>query len=593
MIKDPSIYYSKELDATFNELKHLKKRLNIASTFRLLFFLLLIFSIYHLFHSFHIGWLILLLSSIAGFLRMISWYVNLKDLEKYQSHLKYFFQNELDQINGKANLFNDGNMFDDGAGFWSDLDLFGKGSLYHSINRTVTEYGQIALANQFKNSILLKDEILEHQEAIKIYSHQFDIVQSVIATSLVNKTDYISFDPVFNWLNTKNILHASKWAKFIRFALPIFNTSLVIIAIAKGNNALLGIVFILGWIQIGMYAKYLQSDFNLVGKKESILKQYALILYQFEKINPKDSKILQGYKKSATQAHEAIKNLSRISSRIDQRLNLFLITFVNPIFLYDIQNMFALETWKIKYKDQLKSWIELVGEIEKLNSFAVYAFNNQQNVYPTPLDSNREIHAANISHPLISKEKRIPNDIHIGGSNKVLLITGSNMSGKTTFLRTLGVNLVLAQSGLSVPASDFSFSPMQIFSSIRISDSLQENTSYFMAELKKLSAIKSGVKEQPGSLVLIDEILRGTNSEDKYFGSAQFAKEMLALNCITLFATHDLKLSELEIEYPNVVVNYCFESMIDKNELTFSYKIQRGVAKNRNASFLMKKMGII
>jgi DNA mismatch repair ATPase MutS len=167
------------------------------------------------------------------------------------------------------------------------------------------------------------------------------------------------------------------------------------------------------------------------------------------------------------------------------------------------------------------------------------------------------------------------------------------MSGKTTFLRTLGVNLVLAQTGLPLPAVSFSFSPMQIFSSIRISDSLQENTSYFMAELKKLSAIKSGVKNHSASLVLIDEILRGTNSEDKYFGSAQFVKEMLALNCITLFATHDLKLSELAFEYPNMVVNYCFESMIENNDLFFNYKIQRGVAKNRNASFLMKKMGII
>jgi DNA mismatch repair ATPase MutS len=152
---------------------------------------------------------------------------------------------------------------------------------------------------------------------------------------------------------------------------------------------------------------------------------------------------------------------------------------------------------------------------------------------------------------------------------------------------------VLAQIGLPVPAASFSFSPMQIFSSIRISDSLQENTSYFMAELKKLSTIKRGVKNHTASLVLIDEILRGTNSEDKYFGSAQYVKEMLALNCITLFATHDLKLSELASEYPNRVVNYCFESMIENNDLFFNYKIQRGVAKNRNASFLMKKMGII
>jgi hypothetical protein len=593
MNKEIKLYYSQKIANTLIKHKELKNKLVLGSIGRLLFFLCIVYSIYHLFYSFQIGWLLFFIGSLAGFLAMISWHVNIKNQENYQIQLNYFFQNELNQFDGIFNCFEDGKEFDDGVGFWSDLDIFGKGSVYHSINRTVTQYGKITLANQLKNNLLSKAEILEQQNAIKVYAEQMDIIESVIAISLVNKTDYISFDAVFNWLKSENHLHKSNWAKFIRFAMPIVNLILIFIALYKGVNSLLGIVFILGWVQISRYAKYLQSDFNLLGKKESILKQYAQILQQFEKINPGNSSILQCYQKTAQEAYTAIKDLSKISNRIDQRLNIFLITIVNPIFLYDIQNMFALESWKIKYQSDLIKWIQLVGEVEKLNSLAVFVFNNKEYVYPTPLETVMEIHASEISHPLISKDKRIPNNIEISGSNKVLLITGSNMSGKTTFLRTLGVNLVLGQIGLPVPAASFSFSPMQIFSSIRISDSLQENTSYFMAELKKLSTIKRGVKNHTASLVLIDEILRGTNSEDKYFGSAQYVKEMLALNCITLFATHDLKLSELASEYPNRVVNYCFESMIENNDLFFNYKIQRGVAKNRNASFLMKKMGII
>ncbi len=593
MNHETHLYYSKKIDRTLIEQKKLKQKLAIGSIGRLLFFLLITFSIYHLFHSFQIGWFLYFIGSLIGFLGMISWHVNIKNQENYQKQLNYFFQNELNQLDGGTNSFDDGKYFDEGAGFWSDLDLFGKGSLYHCINRTITEYGKMALASHFKNNLLSKSEILKQQDAIKIYGKQMELIESVIAISLVNRTDYVSFDAVFNWLESENHLHQSKWAKFIRFALPIFNGALIFISLYNGINSLLGIVFVLGWVQISIYAKYLQSDFNLLGKKESILKQYARILQQFEKINPCNSTILQSHQKTAQEAHAAIKELSKISSRIDQRLNLFLITFINPIFLYDIQNMFALEAWKMKHRKDLTKWIALVGEVEKLNSFAVFSFNNKEYIYPSPLETVMEIYASELAHPLISKDKRIPNNISITGSNKVLLITGSNMSGKTTFLRTLGVNLVLAQSGLPLPASSFSFSPMQIFSSIRISDSLQENTSYFMAELKKLSAIKVGIKNNKASLVLIDEILRGTNSEDKYFGSAEFVKEMLALNCITLFATHDLKLSELEKDYPNIVVNYCFESMIEKNDLFFNYKIQRGVAKNRNASFLMKKMGII
>ena len=163
MIPDIELHYSTKIAEAEQELKKLKNKLVLGSSFRLFFFLLIVFSLYHLFQSFQIGWLLFFVVSLIGFLGMISWYVNIKNKEKYQLQLNYFFQNELNQINGQANSFDDGFKFDDGAGFWSDLDLFGKGSVYHSINRTVTEYGQTALANQFKNSLLNKSSILEQQ----------------------------------------------------------------------------------------------------------------------------------------------------------------------------------------------------------------------------------------------------------------------------------------------------------------------------------------------------------------------------------------------------------------------------------------------
>lgn len=587
------IYYTHQLATSQTILKSLKRKLTLGSIGRLLFFGLMASCIVQLFHSFQMSWLLIFVASLSGFLGMISWFVNNKNLEKYQLQLVWLYQNELDQLKGQPNKFSNGSVFDDGAGAWSDLDIFGKGSLYQHINRTVTQYGENALANQFKNTLLDEKAIFTKQKAIQNYSHQMPIVTSIIAHSLVNKTDYISFNPIYDWLKSPNLLHNSKWAKFIRYALPLFNLTLIALVFILGNNALLTIVLVLGWLQLAFYAKYFQADFNLLGKKENILKQYAQILQQFEQLDPGDSPLLASYQKTARQASKAIHDLSKIASRIDQRLNLFLITIVNPVFLYDIQNMFSLEAWKIKYQDHLQNWMQLVGEIEQLNSYAIYVFNNKEYVYPQLVEKPMQLLANGLAHPLIAKEKNIPNSIQISGSNQLLLITGSNMSGKTTFLRTVGVNLILAQMGLPVNAESFAFSPMKIFSSIRISDSLQENTSYFMAELKKLQKIKIGVQQSNTSLVLIDEILRGTNSEDKYYGSAQFVKEMIALNCITLFATHDLKLSELENEFPDAVLNYCFESIIENDELLFSYKIQRGVAKNRNASFLMKKMGII
>jgi DNA mismatch repair ATPase MutS len=203
------------------------------------------------------------------------------------------------------------------------------------------------------------------------------------------------------------------------------------------------------------------------------------------------------------------------------------------------------------------------------------------------------ITATQLSHPLIPAKQRVPNDFTIGNKEKLILVTGSNMSGKTTFLRTTGVNLLLAQCGAPVCAAAFSFTPMQLLTSLRVSDSLQEQTSYFMAELKKLQQIIHSLQDGGPALVLIDEILRGTNSEDKTYGSEQFIRKLLLYPCLSLFATHDLSLGKMEEEKAGLISNYCFESIIEDDELHFNYKLQQGVARNRNASFLMKKMEII
>jgi DNA mismatch repair ATPase MutS len=256
--------------------------------------------------------------------------------------------------------------------------------------------------------------------------------------------------------------------------------------------------------------------------------------------------------------------------------------------------MVALERWKARYRDKLPEWIGAAGDIEALNSLATYAFNNPDQVYPTVSEGGELfIDAKQLAHPLIPANRCVANDFRIGLEEKLVLVTGSNMSGKTTFLRTIGVNLLLAQCGSPVCAVAFSFTPMQLLTSLRISDSLQEQTSYFMAELKKLKQIVDLLETGAPALVLIDEILRGTNSEDKTYGSEHFARKLVGYRCLALFATHDLALGALESELPGKVANFCFESVIENGDLYFNYRLQRGIARNRNASFLMKKMGII
>ncbi|MCX6299304.1 MAG: hypothetical protein NTY72_09470 [Bacteroidetes bacterium] len=585
--------YQQKITSNSNTIHLIKNKLLYVSISRMCAFLLLVFSIYQLLLHFQLVWLFTFLGSIIVFLALISWFIQLKNKEKYLIQLSIVYQNEIDCLNGKMNMFNNGSEFASGESFWDDLDIFQQDGLFHLINRSSTHYGLNSLANKLQYPLLNKAVILEEQIAIQTLSKQIPLIESIITTSLLHKTDYASLDAIFLWLNSANQLHKSVWIKFVRYAFPMMNIGLICYALITGKISFFGISFLLGIAQIGYYFKYLQENFGLLSNKEAILKQYAEILKLFSTIHTADSTVLNEYKENANQAYNAILSLSKISNRIDQRLNILIMTFFNPYFLYDIQNMWALEDWKIKYQHDLQKWMDTVAAIERYNSLAVYAYQNSDNIYPNVLDKELVIQATGLVHPLIQKQNRVSNNISIGQPEKLLLITGSNMSGKTTFLRTLGVNLVMAQNGLPVCATAFSFLPMNIFTSIRISDSLQENTSYFMAELKKLQALKKGVKESSASLVLIDEILRGTNSDDKYYGSEQFVKELIQFNCISLFATHDLKLSELETEYPNQIANYCFESSIVNEQLLFDYTIRKGVAQNKNASFLMKQMGII
>ena len=585
--------YQQKITANSHNIHTIKNKLLVVSISRLCAFILIGFSIYQLLIHFQLIWLFTLMGSIIGFLALISSFIQLKNKEKYLIQLSIVYQNEIGCLNGNLNMFNNGSEFASAESFWDDLDIFQQGGLFHLINRSSTQYGLNELAKKLQNPLLNKAEIIEEQIAIQTLSKQIPLVETIITTSLLHKTDYTSLDAIFVWLNSANQLHKSAWVKFIRYAFPMMNIGLLCYAMVTGNISFFGISFLMGFLQIGYYFKYLQENFGLLNNKQAILKQYAAILKLFSKIEALDSTVLHIHKENANQACTAILALSKIASRIDQRLNILIMTFFNPYFLYDIQNMWALEDWKIKYQHDLHKWMDTVAAIERYNSLAVYAYQYSENIYPNVLEKELAIQAKGVAHPLIKKQNRVPNDIFIGHTEKLLLITGSNMSGKTTFLRTLGVNLVMAQNGLPVCATAFSFLPMNIFTSIRISDSLQENTSYFMAELKKLQALKNGVKESSASLVLIDEILRGTNSDDKYYGSEQFVKELIQFNCISLFATHDLKLSELETEYPYQIANYCFESSIVNEKLLFDYIIRKGVAQNKNASFLMKQMGII
>jgi DNA mismatch repair ATPase MutS len=289
---------------------------------------------------------------------------------------------------------------------------------------------------------------------------------------------------------------------------------------------------------------------------------------------------------------QKLRSLARIVVDFDRRLNMIMGVVLNGLLMWDLQCILRLEKWKNNSARELPGWFAILGEFEALNSLAGFRFNVPESVFPIPDLEGPIIRAENLSHPLILPDENIPNDIWLDHFGQFMLITGSNMAGKSTFLRTVGVNLVLAAAGAPVMAREMQFIPIEIITSMRIRDSLSSRESTFYAELKRLRKIIDVHNQGHQALILLDEILKGTNSRDKHFGSEMFIRQLIELNSAGLIATHDLELSKLETEFPDHISNYCFEVQIDRQEFIYDYKLRKGVCQTMNATELMKKMGI-
>ena len=273
-------------------------------------------------------------------------------------------------------------------------------------------------------------------------------------------------------------------------------------------------------------------------------------------------------------------------------MNLLMGTLLNSLFLFDFFMLYRLEKWKIRNTDYIEMWIDLTGWMEAMVSLSGFAFNHPGYTFPEINADHHKLIAESMGHPLIPPSKRIDNDIHIT-EEKIIIITGANMAGKSTFLRSIGINMVLGYMGCPVCAAVFVTGFRKLFTSMRTSDSLQEEESYFLAEIRRLKEVVDLMKEGEPLLVLFDEVLKGTNTTDKQNGSIGLVEKSLKYDILCFIATHDLALGKLEKTYKGRIANYCFESHISGLDITFDYKIGKGIAKNMNATFLMKKMGIM
>lgn len=491
--------------------------------------------------------------------------------------------------------------FDDGARhqphdhvYANDLDIFGKGSLFQFSNRTVSEPGSAQLAAWMLQPASTAD-ILLRQDAVNELSQKIDDWQELQAFGKNDSISFQSFKKLEAWKHTDPSF-APAYFKWIRWILPLISVSVTVATIAGWlpMNVFYGTMFMMflvaGWLEKKIKLIHDQLG-KMVGELDTLSKSIAHI--ESLKLESELLKTIQAsYVSPHQKASKSLASLKKILDRLDLRLNIVLVVPLNLLFLWNFQQTLFLEAWKKDHNADIRNWFLNLGILEALGSFAVMRFNHPQYSFPKISGEHFTIEATNMGHPLIPADKRVNNDIRLHPGEFIMLVTGSNMAGKSTYLRSVGVNSVLALAGAPVCATNFKVSSVQLLSSMRVADNLQESTSTFYAELKKLKTIIEKVNAGEKVFILLDEILRGTNSSDRHTGSEALIKQLIQHKATAIIATHDLGLAELEKNYPLALENFHFDVQVSGEELYFDYKLKPGICTSMNASILMKKIGI-
>ena len=475
-----------------------------------------------------------------------------------------------------------------------DLDIFGAHSLFQNLNRTATFIGKKTLASKLL-TLLSNDEILDNHAAVKELTEKLDWRQEYMAFAKISNDSQSNYETLLKW-GLFNSAPLSKFLVFISYFSPILFLATLIAYVVTSNVtfvSVLSYLFVLNLVVLGMVTKRIQLEIANSSNIDKTIHQYSLLLKKIEEETFESEKLINLQKKLTFKKENAsihFKQLSSLFSNMDTIGNLVTAVLFNGTFLFNLHIFKSLLQWKKDHTEALEDWLQVIGEFEMLNSLANLSYNNPDFVYPK-LNTNYEIEFTNLSHPLINETTRVGNDVRFYPES-FMILTGSNMSGKSTFLRSLGINMVLIGMGAPVCASKANVHPLPVLVSMRLSDSLSDSESYFFAEIKRLKQIMDQLENQP-AFVLLDEILRGTNSDDKRNGTIEVVKKVIGQKAIGAIATHDIEVCLTTNDYPNILTNKCFEVEIVDNDLHFDYKLRDGICKNRSATFLMKKMGVI
>jgi DNA mismatch repair ATPase MutS len=577
------------------ELKSIQTKYNTISFLRLISVLLCLTSLFYYIKTSNTVFVIMAIILFASFIVLMKIHSKLSFQKKIKTALVTINKDEIAYLERKEIPFENGIEFNDFHHPYAyDLDIFGDHSLFQNLNRTATFIGKKTLGKQLL-SLLPNSKILDNQQAITELRDKFKWRQEFLALAKVGQDNETLYKTLLQWsvFNSKPL---SKGAVFISYFFPLLFLGSLLGYILSSNSIFLqylGFLFVLNLSILGFFMKRIQMEIAHTDTITVIIAQYGLLVDKIETESFVSDKLVELQKKFVFQNQKAsahLKHLAELFSKMDSISNFVTSLLFNGAFLFNIHVLKSMITWKKQHAIVLEEWLHGIGEFEMLNSLANFSYNNPDFVFPT-LNSEFKIDFKDLSHPLLNPSTRVGNTVDFN-SHSFMILTGSNMSGKSTFLRSLGVNMVLAGMGAPVCATQANVNPLPVLVSMRLSDSLSDSESYFFAEIKRLKQIMDELDQKP-AFVLLDEILRGTNSDDKRNGTIEVVKKVIANKAIGAIATHDIEVCLTTHEYPTLLTNKCFEVEIINDELHFDYTLHEGICKNKSATFLMKKMGVI
>jgi hypothetical protein len=587
-------YYKAQIEELAILIKKHERSDNYFTIARLSGFIIFLLSLVMAITTGSVYWIILSLSTLWGFIYILLRHFRLLGKKREHETKRSMYINEINVLNLKGTEYYNGRDFiDPEHDFTSDMDVFGDHSVFVYLNRCATGVGNLQLSRLLSN-ISPVSEIKARQEATRELADNNNWCVN-LRTDLYNRK-IRSFEkgflpeikPVSYKLKRPEIWIVTSYIILIICILAVITGSIY------PSILILPIVFNI--IVFRVTGKFINTVKAGLEGREGILNDYRKVLQQFESkewgsdyLNQLKVKI----KRDGVSATDAIKKLGSLSQKLDYTLHMIMALILNFFFLWDLIICIKIARWFDEYAAKTNEWFEVIGKVEALISISNLQFNHPRWVYPEFSENGFQFRGEELGHPLIPENLRVCNNFDSHEGRKVSVITGSNMAGKSTFLRTVGVNIILAGTGGPVCAGSLTLSNFRIMTYLNITDSLSENTSTFYREIKRLKKILDSARHDNNVLLLLDELLRGTNSADKARGSIAITRELIMNQIPAIIATHNLELAQLQKDFPKQIENYYFDIIIDKNsKMLFDYKIKQGICNTFNASLLLREIGI-